>query len=164
MSISGRMVFIRLWCISRRCCCHFSSKILELLGIALRYIYMTGFGLCFKGPTLDLGGRMREMRSNQGACHCCAGAKRSRNKRVCSRVELKRGGGMCAAKARRSTSFAVSWRRRPRRQRGEARERQPTANHHRKVLQPINRSLVLFVMYRFITVSGGGPLHDKLQA
>ena len=108
LSISGRMVFIRLWCISRRCCCHFSSKILELLGIALRYIYMTGFGLCFKGLTLDLGGRMREMRSNHGACLCCAGAKRSRNKRVCSRVELKRGGGMCATKARRSTSFAVS--------------------------------------------------------
>ncbi len=95
LSISGRMVFIRLWCISRRCCCHFSSKILELLGIALRYIYMTGFGLCFKGLTLDLSGRMREMRSNQGACLCCAGAKRSRNKRVCSRVELKRGGRMC---------------------------------------------------------------------
>ena len=118
LSISGRMVFIRLWCISRRCCCHFSSKILELLGIALRYIYMTGFGLCFKGRTLDLSGRMREMRSNQGACLCCAGAKRSRNKRMCSRVELKRGGGMCITKAPRSTSFALLWLRRLRPGRG----------------------------------------------
>jgi hypothetical protein len=73
---------------------------------------------------------------------------------MCSRVELKRGGGMCSTKAPRSTSFALSWllaRRRPRRGKPTARRKKKRCG---KSLQPINRSLVLFVMHVYAALWG----------